>query len=357
MVSPVRRYRFSLLAGAALVTLGLGASGLAAAATADAAVTGASVDGVCPDTDGVTVVVDFKELGGSTIVRCVTEDVGKGFTGLDALHAAGIPVQGVSRWGEGFVCRLAGRPSAAEDIPVEGDAGYSEACINTPPTTAYWSYWSARAGGAWAYSSIGLKNRDVIPGGFEGWSFSLNRTSPPQPGVAPRRDTPSATPRPSTGSGGSKTKPSTAPTRPGSSSSAPGRASGSPRGTSGGAASPGSPSRGGQAAASAQVPTSSGVPTQPTALGATGTAVVTAGPTSGATPPPSATPAPSAPGGTAPSGDAPPSGTTVVPASASGPVDEGGGSPVALVVGVLLVGVPLAGAVVAARRRRGSTGT
>lgn len=140
--------------------------------------------GFCKNGDGVTVVIDFQQLGGTTIVRC-NPHTGRG-TGLDALKGAGFQIAGVQRWGEAFICRVENRPSAVEVVPVKGDEGYQEACVDTPPAAAYWSYWHAGNNCAWTYSQWGVKNRDFIKGGFEGWSFSLNATadSNPKPRIA-----------------------------------------------------------------------------------------------------------------------------------------------------------------------------
>lgn len=141
-------------------------------------------DGACApdDTVGVTVVVDFQELGGGVNVRC-TERPPR--DGADALDAAGISWQGVVRWGRGFVCRIAGQPA---DDP----------CIDTPPASAYWSYWLAPRGGSWCYSNLGVLARTPPPGTVEGWSFSLDRDggqSPP-PRTAPPPLAPGLRPTP-----------------------------------------------------------------------------------------------------------------------------------------------------------------
>jgi hypothetical protein len=144
----------------------------------------AAQPGACPDADGVTVVVDFQELGGSTIIRCAA---GPQSTGLAALKDAGISITGTTRWGEAFICRIEGRPGPD-----------TESCIDTPPATAYWSYWHAVNGGSWTYSQRGATARTPPPGSFEGWSFALDRgdTGAPPPRVAPRRpDPPRAAPQ------------------------------------------------------------------------------------------------------------------------------------------------------------------
>ena len=126
-------------------------------------------------TAALAAVVDFQELGGGTVVRCAR---GSQSTGLSALKNAGFGITGTNRWGEAFICRIEGKPGAE-----------SEPCIDTPPTSAYWSYWHSSNGGTWKYSQSGVTNGTPRKGSFERWSFSKDKsesTSPP-PGVAPRR--------------------------------------------------------------------------------------------------------------------------------------------------------------------------
>ncbi|MEM9517433.1 MAG: hypothetical protein AAGA42_21480 [Actinomycetota bacterium] len=151
------------------------------AAPDEEAAAGEQIDESCTDADGVTVVVDFQELGGGVNVRCAPGPID---SGLDAFNRADIVWEGTRR-DPGFVCRIAGRPG-----PVD------EACGNTPPANAYWSYWLAPRGGTWCYSNLGAGNRTPPPGTVEGWSFALNRATteippprldppPPLPGVEP----------------------------------------------------------------------------------------------------------------------------------------------------------------------------
>ncbi|ARQ71576.1 hypothetical protein [Streptomyces marincola] len=143
--------------------------------TALAARPAAGTPGFCPGDSGVTVVVDFRELGGGRVVRCAP---GGAADGLDALRGAGFEVAGTNRWGDSFICRINDRPGP--------DA---EPCVDTPPASAYWSYWHAPNGGEWTYSQRGATYRTPPEGSFEGWSFSLDRegdTAPP-PGVPPVR--------------------------------------------------------------------------------------------------------------------------------------------------------------------------
>jgi hypothetical protein len=134
--------------------------------------------GYCPDVGGVTVIVDFQELGGASLVRCAPGDQA---TGLAALKNAGIQITGTSRWGEAYVCRIQGKPGTD-----------TEACITTPPASAHWSYWYAPDGGSWKISEAGVLNRKPPAGSFEGWSFSQDKSSDPPPRMAPRRPAPAA---------------------------------------------------------------------------------------------------------------------------------------------------------------------
>ncbi|MBB2893144.1 hypothetical protein [Flexivirga oryzae] len=164
-----------LMRSAAAGALAISASGVLYAGTA-APARAAGYNGYCTSSTGVTVVVDFRSLGGGVAVRCAP--VRSGATGLDALQAAGVPVTMAARQ-PGFVCRLYGKPA-------------SDPCVNASPTTAYWSYWHAPNGGAWSYSSEGAASHHVIPGGFEGWAFSTG--SKVAPGVAPVRPAPKPKP-------------------------------------------------------------------------------------------------------------------------------------------------------------------
>jgi hypothetical protein len=172
--------------------VGLAACLLTAASPSAAAVSAAGAvesgtSGYCSTTAGVTVVVDMSALGGGVTVRCAPGPGGAGYTGLDALRGAGFTVAGTQRYGLAFVCRIQGRPSPTESLAVPGNPHYHEQCVDTPPQTAFWSYWSARNGGAWAYNTVGASSHDTIPGGFEGWAFSLGEGSPATPAVKPVR--------------------------------------------------------------------------------------------------------------------------------------------------------------------------
>lgn len=159
--------------------------------------------GECRGDRGVTVAIDFRRLGKGQVVRCVDRRVGDGFTGRDALRAANISVRRVRDVAGYFVCRLQGAPGPRRDLD-PGQGTYREDCRgNYPPTSAYWSSWYARDGGRWRYASTGAGGRDVVPGGFEGWSFHLGqgdarppRHDPDRPGRRPSLADPTVTAAP-----------------------------------------------------------------------------------------------------------------------------------------------------------------
>ena len=196
---------------------------------------------------GVTMVVDFGPLGGGIDVRCASGDPSDGVV---ALRGAGFSVAGTTRWGDAFVCRINGLPTAA-----------AEPCRDTPPVSAYWSYWHAPRGGLWSYSQVGARAYNPAVGTVEGWSFGTGNPpgiAPPGAPPAPPPPPPPVNPPPGDGSG-----------------------SGSGSGTGGGGTEPAAPS-----ASVDPTMTASGSAT-PTATGRTATAsstvdvVATAPPTGG----------------------------------------------------------------------------
>jgi hypothetical protein len=123
--------------------------------------------------DGVWVVVDARELGGSVTTRCAPGDPGDG---VQALESAGHRVDYVPGQ-PGFICQLDQRPNP---------------CPGVPPEDAYWSYWHAEPGGSWVYSGRGGLNRDPAVGTADGWRFGDGSQPPPAPPA----------PAPTGGSGG-----------------------------------------------------------------------------------------------------------------------------------------------------------
>lgn len=318
--------RWRLAAVAVLVaTVAAGATGVVATpGAASASVTGPvgaylAVDpsrgraGFCPDDDGVTVVVDFQELGGATMIRCAP---GPQPSGLAALKNAGFQVEGTRRWDESFICRIEGRPGPDREL-----------CIDTPPASAYWSYWHAPNGGVWTYSQSGVTARTPPKGSFEGWSFSSGRTATtsPPPRVAPVRPARATTA-------------ARQPTTPGQPGAPSGGGSQGDRGTSG--AGPSSSDAPVAGASSATAPPPGSDPsTAPSGPGPDPTPASpnTTGPDSGAAPTDAGT------ARAAPVGDLP-------------AADASRGVPVATLAGVGLLVLLVAGAVWTAHRRRVADG-
>lgn len=228
---------------------------------------GAWTDGACNSNSGITVVIDFQELGGGTYVRCAPGPVDSGFA---ALRQAGIQFQSSVRF-PGFLCKIAGKPE-------------NDPCINASPASAYWSYWLAPRGGAWCYSNLGAGSRTPPAGTVEGWSFSLGKTgsTSPPPRVPPPSPSPGVTPSPlaknDCTTGGSSPASPTTTSQPGTSPVSPpgstggsqpggGGSAGSGEGKSGSAAGHGAPRSPG---AAAEGRSSAGGPAGPTASPAGG---------------------------------------------------------------------------------------
>ncbi len=170
MVSMSRKSRGLRASKPAII--GIGITGVLSASLLHAPPV-AAAEGACTTATGITVVIDFQDLGGGISTRCVSSKVENGF---EALTAAGINFQTATR-APGFLCKIAGLPT-------------TEQCIQPAPTTAYWSYWLANRGGNWCYSSLGAGNILPPPGSVQGWSFSLNRSDSDAP--APRVPPPPA---------------------------------------------------------------------------------------------------------------------------------------------------------------------
>ncbi|MCC8246538.1 hypothetical protein [Saccharothrix luteola] len=151
---------------------------------------------------GVTVVVDFRSLGGGVQTGCAPGDPA---TGTAALTAAGFGYTFASRQ-PGFVCRINGKPS-------------SDPCVNTSPTTAYWGYWHGQPGGSWVYGNTSAGAYDPPPGSVEGWSFGAGEP----PGIAPPAPAPKPTqPAPRQPAPGQPTQP-VQPVQPGQPAPQPGQ--------------------------------------------------------------------------------------------------------------------------------------
>ena len=157
--------------------------GACLAGAAPASATGTA--GSCAEGGGVTVVVDFGDLGPQPLIRCAP---GTPANGIAALQEAGVDVAGSQKYGLAVACRIDGKPGP--DV---------ESCAGMPSATAYWSYWHAPAGGQWESSQEGAQTSKPVSGGFEGWAFARPKSAndmPAPPRVAPVRQAASPAPAP-----------------------------------------------------------------------------------------------------------------------------------------------------------------
>lgn len=138
----------------------------------------------CSSDTGVTVVVDFQELGGGLQQVC---DAGGGGQRASALFPDnGFPLTYVQRQ-PGFVCRVS-------EVPAD------DPCVNTPPADAYWGlWWSDGESGMWSYSSVGVASLTIPDGGSVAfsWNGSSTRSEPGAPPPDHTTDEPSQEPEPS----------------------------------------------------------------------------------------------------------------------------------------------------------------
>ena len=311
------------------------------AVRASVAVRGATVgtEGACPTAAGVTVVVDFQDLGGGVWMRCTD---GSADTGFQALERAGIPYRTAVR-SPGFLCRI-------DELPA-GDP-----CINPSPTAAYWSYWVAPRGGSWCYSNIGAASRNPPEGTVEGWSFSLNRSPSPPPRIAP----PPAVPGAPASLPGPSCNPNPTPSTPPPTSSPPVTTGAA---TGGGPGPATAPAPGPAAGAGAPAPTAIAPPPGSAATDAAGgtTVVDPADPTAGTGPPTSSATEPGATGTAAEeetgtrTADGRPDGADgeeiAVNAGGPGPSSGTAGSPLGVLVAVVLIAALSATSYVVRRHR------
>lgn len=126
---------------------------------------GADPIGSCTTTAGTIVAVDFSHWGGPVARGC---GVGQP-NGYALLHAAGFSTTGDNHDGPAFICRLGNRAFAGG---IQYPTPAQDPCVLTPPTTAYWSYWTAAPGqSSWSYSTSGAIGNSPSAGGAELWTF------------------------------------------------------------------------------------------------------------------------------------------------------------------------------------------
>jgi hypothetical protein len=142
----MRHPKISTTGFAAAVALGL----LAVLPTAASAAAGPAPAGGCASADeGVTVVVDFTDVGGEVEVGCAEGDPA---SGREALELAGFSLAEDS---SGLICAVNAQPDPCPTV-FEG---------------SFWSYWTAEPGAEWVSSTTGADLADPVVGNYEGWRY------------------------------------------------------------------------------------------------------------------------------------------------------------------------------------------
>lgn len=148
----MNRRRASTFVTASMLALGLSA-GVGASAQADTIEVEAC--------DGVTVVVDFSDIGGQVETGCAAGDPA---SGREALESAGFaPTNDDS----GLICAIDAQPA--------DPCGAFEG--------SYWAYWQV-SDGAWLASQVGADDADPAPGDVEGWRYNDGSVPPPLPAAS-----------------------------------------------------------------------------------------------------------------------------------------------------------------------------
>jgi hypothetical protein len=340
----------------ALAVLGLGSVLLAPTwllPAADAA--------TCTSPGAVSVVVDYRELGGGTVTACAPDGGGKSASAVFA--SVGVDISYATRQ-PGFVCRVNSVPA-------------SDPCVNASPANAYWGlWWSDGTSPSWTFSSSGVGGLVVPAGGSVGWAWQQDRPAGAgvPPAVAPPVNpaTPTATP---TASEPSSSTPTTSPTASPTTGSTAGSGGGKGGGKGGGSSPSSSPSSPSSPSTSPS-PSASGTPSpSPMASESPGDSPRSAGPDGASTKGDkgadkgsgkgspkgsddgeSPSDSPTSAGGD-PSGSASESASdsaSTASSEATDPADSPARVPAALTWGVIgLLVVAIAGSAVVARRRRG----
>lgn len=125
------------------------------ATPAHAADPGPTVTGdPCAPGVGVTVVIDYQQLGGGLEVGCAPGEQASGFTALSnagfTINESGGPVAGT-------VCQVEGKPAF----------GYPGCWFD-----GFWGYWKSDGAEAWQWSDVGASSGPLAIDRVEGWSWT-----------------------------------------------------------------------------------------------------------------------------------------------------------------------------------------
>ena len=130
-------------------------------------------DGACADDEGVTLLVDASALdGGERTEWCVPAE-GE-IAASEVLSEAGVTTEGTEEYGDDVICRVDGLPAADAPVGSAEDPSYVETCASIGPAFAYWSLWTAPAGGPWGYATEGIATLELTPGDSLGLLFTLD---------------------------------------------------------------------------------------------------------------------------------------------------------------------------------------
>jgi hypothetical protein len=152
-------------AAGAVAAVALTLAATAASLTASAVPASADPIGDCTATKGAVVAVDFGPWSGTVLRGCDASPT----TGYNLLHNGGFTTTGTQHDGPAFICRI-GDP--AFNSGTQYPTAAQDACVNTPPASAYWSYWIAPAGQTtWSYSPLGAMSDVPKAGEVEAWVY------------------------------------------------------------------------------------------------------------------------------------------------------------------------------------------
>jgi hypothetical protein len=119
----------------------------------------------CTAHQGTIIAVDFARWEGPVVRGCALNQP----TGYRLLHAVGFTTAGDQHDGPAFICRIG---DTAFDHGSQHPTPAQDACVLTPPASAYWSYWLAPSGqNHWNYSQLGAMSEVPKPGEVELWIF------------------------------------------------------------------------------------------------------------------------------------------------------------------------------------------
>jgi hypothetical protein len=125
----------------------------------------------CSASTGATVLVDFSHWGGPLLRSCGSTPT----TGYTLLNQGGWHTSGTVHDGSGFVCRIG---YAGFRHGTQYPTSAQQACVNTPPADAYWTYWTVGPGQrTWSYSQVGAMSYHPPPGSINLWIFGATNVA------------------------------------------------------------------------------------------------------------------------------------------------------------------------------------